>query len=287
MMLNSQLIINFAKLNRITNMRKSIFIVAAAVSLLAVVSCATDNKRKAEVISKENVEREVREFVYPLPTAFEVTEMLNRIEAAYMPAICNSLENHDKYMTEAKRAVNLGIYSADLCYANTYNQNAMVKDYMDVVKKLIDELDMTQAIDPELPSKMENNENNKEELTKLISDTFYDSYEYLNQNNRGPVSLLIVSGSWIEGLYISTHISEFTFENKEVVKILLTQKEPLMKLMELLNQYRTDDGILNVKAALTPLYEVYSKVDESSISEEQINNIRSSVAKIRESLVAF
>ncbi len=262
-------------------------IATAALAILALTNCATDKKRNAEVISKESVEQEVREFVYPLPTAFEVTEMLNRIEAAYMPTICNTKENYDKYMTESKRALNLGVYSADLCYANTYNQTVMVKEYMDVVKKIIDALDMTQAIDPELPSKMESNENNKEELTKLITDTFYDSYEYLNQNDRGPVSILIVAGSWIEGLYISTNISEFTFENKEIVKIILSQKEPLMKLMELLNEYRNDEGVLAVKTSLLPLYHIYSTVDESSISESQINAIRDAAMEVRSSIVAF
>ena len=158
-------------------MKRSIMIATAAMAMFAMTNCATDKSRKAEVISKESVEQEVREFVYPLPTAFEVTEMLNRIEAAYMPAICNAKENYDKYMIESKRALNLGVYSADLCYANTYNQSALVKEYMDVIKKVIDALDMTQAMDPELPSKMESNENNKEELTKIITDTFYDSYD--------------------------------------------------------------------------------------------------------------
>lgn len=268
-------------------MKRSIMIATAAMAMFAMTNCATDKSRKAEVISKESVEQEVREFVYPLPTAFEVTEMLNRIEAAYMPAICNAKENYDKYMTESKRALNLGVYSADLCYANTYNQSALVKEYMDVIKKVIDALDMTQAMDPELPSKMESNENNKEELTKIITDTFYDSYEYLNQNDRGPVSILIVAGSWIEGLYISTHISEFTFDNKEIVKILLSQKEPLLKLMELLNQYRNDEGVLGIKAQLTPLYEIYNGIDESSISEAQINAIRDTATKIRDAVVAY
>lgn len=268
-------------------MKKSIMMAALAMAVLGMTNCTTNNSRKAEVISKESVEQEVREFVYPLPTAFEITEMLNRIEAAYMPVICNSKENYDKYMTESKRALNLGVYSADLCYANTYNQSTLVKEYTDVVKKVIDALDMTQAIDPELPNKMESNENNKEELTKLITDAFYDSYEYLNKNDRGPVSILIVAGSWIEGLYISTHISEFTFENKEIVKILLSQKEPLLKLMELLNEYRNDEGVLVVKNSIEPLYNIYAGIDESSISENQVNAIRNTVTEIRDSIVKY
>jgi hypothetical protein len=76
-------------------------------------------------------------------------------------------------------------------------------------------------------------------------------------------------------------------KTKEIVKIILSQKEPLMKLMELLNEYRNDEGVLAVKTSLLPLYDIYSTVDESSISESQINAIRDAAMEVRSSIVAF
>src|SRR5690554_3843584 len=38
-----------------------------------------DSAESADTLEKARVEQDVREFVYPLPTSFEVTEMLNRI----------------------------------------------------------------------------------------------------------------------------------------------------------------------------------------------------------------
>lgn len=256
-------------------------------TLLAGCSCNQQSKQQQEIMSKQNVEENVREFVYPLPTAFEVTEMLNRIEAPYIQALCNEQQNFEKYLTESKRALNMGIYSADLCYASTYNQQQIVMDYISAIRQLIDALDITSAVDPELPSKIENNENNKEELTKLISESFYDVYDYLNRNNRGPVSLLIVTGSWVEGLYLTTQISENTFENKEMVKILMSQKEPLIKLMELLNKYQGVESIDSVKTSLTPLYDIYNSIAEGGISENQTLQIRSEISNIRSEIVKY
>ena len=65
-----------------------------------------------------------------------------------------------------------------------------------------------------------------------ITKTFYDTYEYLNNNGRGSVSVLVLAGSWVEALYISTHISEDTYNNVEMIKIIMEQKEPLNKLMD-------------------------------------------------------
>lgn len=175
----------------------------------------------------------------------------------------------------------MGVYSADLCYASTYNQQANVMDYTKAVRSLIDALDMTQAVDPELATKMEDAENNKEAMTELISNSFYDSYDYLNKHGRGPVSLMVVAGSWIEGLYIATHISDDTFDNKEMVKILLSQKEPLEKLVSLLDQNTANANIKELRSLLRPLSETYSKLDATSITEESMKTIKEQADAVR------
>ncbi len=253
---------------------EAVMLMACAASMVVTGCTVKGSQEKTGVMSKENVEENVREFVYPLPTAFEVTEMLNRIDAAYILDICNAKDNVDKYVTEAKRAMNMGVYSADLCYASTYNQQANVMEYTQTIRGLVDALDMTQAVDPELATKMEDNENNKEAMTELISNSFYDSYDYLNKHSRGPVSLMIVAGSWVEGLYIATHISDDTFDNKEMVKILLSQKEPLEKLVGLLDQNLGDSNIKELRALLEPLNAIYSKTDANSITEDSMQAIK-------------
>lgn len=256
-----------------------------AAAIVATGCSVSGSQDKTNVMSKQDVEQNVHEFVYPLPTAFEITEMLNRIDAAYILDICNPKENVDKYVTEAKRAINMGVYSADLCYASTYNQQSNVMDYTQTIRALIDALDMTRAVDPELASKMEDNENNREGMTELISNSFYDSYDYLNRNGRGPVSLMIVAGSWIEGLYIATHISQETFENKEMIKILQSQKEPLVKLVELLGKVEGEPNLSEISNDLQPLYKIYTSVDDNSLSEEQMNNIRKEIEIVRTKVV--
>ncbi len=256
-----------------------------AAAIVATGCSVSGSQDKTNVMSKQDVEQNVHEFVYPLPTAFEITEMLNRIDAAYILDICNPKENVDKYVTEAKRAINMGVYSADLCYASTYNQQSNVMDYTQTIRALIDALDMTRAVDPELASKMEDNENNREGMTELISNSFYDSYDYLNRNGRGPVSLMIVAGSWIEGLYIATHISQETFENKEMIKILQSQKEPLVKLVELLGKVEGEPNLSEISNDLQPLYKIYTSVDDNSLSEEQMNNIRKEIEIVRAKVV--
>lgn len=265
----------------------SIFLIA----LLALSACKmgrkspSDSTQPAEELKKEKVEQDVREFVYPLPTSFEITEILNRIGAAYILNLSNPTDNVKKYLTEKSKALNLGIYSADLSYASTYNQKQTTSDYMNVSKILIDALNISAAIDPDIVNKIESNQDNKEVLIDLITNTFYDTYEHLNKNGRSAVSMLILAGSWVEGLYIVTHISEDTYNNKEMVQIVMDQKSSLDKLVELMSVTKNDPAVAEVLVLLEPVQTIYNSADEGSITEKQLNDITSEVGKIRAKII--
>lgn len=263
----------------------SLVLVSAGMLVSAVSGCQCNGGQK-DTINKEKVEAGVREFVYPLPTSFEVTELLNRIEASYIIDLSNAPENADKYLTEKSKALNLGVYSADLSYASTYNQQQYIVDYMTASRKLVESLDMSAAVDPELPKKIEQNENNKDELIKLITESFYDTYDYLNKNDRASVSMLIIAGSFVEGLYIATNISDNTYNNKEMVKIVMTQKDPLMKLMELLEKYSATEYVRETIEDLKPLYNVFTSIEDGGITEVQLEQIKTEIKDLRSKMIS-
>ncbi len=270
---------------------KSVFpiLIAALVIVLTACSDSTNkNKSNSSVVNeikKDQVKTEVAEFVYPLPTAFEVTQMLNRIGASYILSLSNPAENAEKYFTEKSRALNLGVYSADLSYASTYNQKQITIDYMNASNKLIEELDFSDAIDENLPEKIEQAENDKDQMIELITNTFYNTYEFLNKTNRGSVSVLVLAGSWVEALYIAMHISEDTYNNVEMVKIVMDQKEPLQKLMDLIAEHASSEAVAETGTLLAPIHTLYQQLDEGSISQSQMEAIAGEVARIRAEIV--
>lgn len=244
-----------------------------------------DGPQDGAVLEKTTVEEKVREFVYPLPTAFEVTEMLNRIGAAYILTLSNPVSNVERYLTEKSKALNLGIYSADLSYASAYNQKQTVIEYMDVSKKLIDALNISGAISQDVIEQVEANQDNKDELVNIITNTFYDTYEYLNQANRGSVSLLVLAGTWVEGLYIVTHITENVYYNKEMVTIIMKQKASLDTLMELMQVAKDDPAVAETISELLPLYNTYLAVENDAITEAQVLFITKEIYRVRNKIV--
>lgn len=264
-----------------------IFAGAVITALILLGSCSGNSKKSGDDTSvivdlkKDQVKKEVKEFVYPLPTAFEVTNMLNKIGAAYILTLSNEIEAVDKYNTEKQRALNLGIYNADLSYASTYNQKQNALNYMKVSNKLIEQLGFGEAINAEKIKEIEAVEDNKEKMIELITNTFYDTYEYLNKTNRESIALLTVTGSWIEGLYIATHISEDTYNNPEMVKLVMEQKEPLNKLMSILEEVKENEDIAATMADLKNIHDIFNTLDNGSISQAQMEAITAEIFKLR------
>ncbi len=261
------------------------------VIILVASSCNSSKKKTKKTdavnIKKEDVETKVREYVYPLPTAFEIVQMLNDIEAAYIFDLSNSPLNADKYFTEKSMALNLGIYGGDLSYASTYNQKQETLDFIEASRKMLDGLNLQGAVEEDLPGKIEANQDNKEALVELITNSFYDTYDFLNRNDRASVSALVMAGAWVEGLYIATHISEETFHSKEMVKIVLKQKAPLLKLMEILAKYKDDTAVSETIESLSGMAKIYAGIENDAITEEQMKKIADESLKIRAQFIAL
>ena len=246
---------------------------------------AAIKKERFQPMVKEAIEKEVEEFISPLPSSFEITQMLNDIGISYILGLSNPTGNVDRYFTEKSKALNLGVYGADLAYASTYHMKQDVMLYLEATKKLTDELQISSAFNESLVESIEKQLDDKEELVRIISDSFNETYDFLNRNGKASLSLLVVGGSWIEGLFLTTHVSANVYHNYDIVKIIHEQKEPLEQLLTVLEEYQEEQIIREFIDDLQPLKEVYNSI-EDTLTEEQVNAISSAVETLREKIIA-
>jgi len=245
---------------------------------------AENKKERFQPMVKDAIEKEVEEFIAPLPSSFEVTQMLNDIGISYILGISNSVNNVDRYFTERSKALNLGVYGADLAYASTYHMKQEVMLYLEATKKLTDELQISSAFNETLVESIEKQLDDKEELIQIITNSFNDTYDFLNRNGKASLSLLVIGGSWIEGLFLTTHVSANVYHNYNIVKIIHEQKEPLEQLINLLEEYQAEQIIQEFIDDLTPLKEIYDSIGDT-LTEEQVNDISSAVETLREEII--
>jgi hypothetical protein len=211
--------------------------------------------------------------------------MLNKAGASYIISLNNPVENVDKYFTEKSKAINLGVYGANLSYASTYQMKQETMNYLNVSKKLIDDLQISTAFNMQFAQRVEQNIDNKDSLIHIISNSFYDTYQFLNNQGKDNLSLLVMAGSWIEGVYITSQIAIISKDNSDFLKILADQYEPLNTLLDLMEPASSDEAISEVAEMLKPLSEVYKEFTGETITNDQFETINNLITKIRSQII--
>jgi hypothetical protein len=201
------------------------YIVAIAI-ISSLFACNNGAKSDAEDVDAAAIESKnnVSKVFYAVPSPSELSAMIKATGANYNKNMLNAPANEPKYTSIIKKAMNLGVYGADLSYTSTFDQTQESMVYMGVCKKLADGLGITGAINENTVKRMEKNLNNKDSLLKIISDTYLETDIYLKNNDRAGVSALVVAGGWIEGLFISVNIAAQNASNKMIVKRIAEQK---------------------------------------------------------------
>ena len=272
--------------------KKIVYAISILVIIMAVVfSSCKGTKKSAEQdqvvsdsLNKTLLATEVGEVLYPLPTPFEMTKMLNDIGATYSVKNLNSPSSVEKYFRESQKAVNLGIYGADLAYVSTYQQQQDIQVYLNAIKTLADQLGITYDYSKLLSDEYKEKFNNKDSLTKIVTNTIYDTYNYLDQKSNPDMAVTMVAGMWVELMYIGTNISQDSYNYTGLVNIISKQKASYEKVMELLSGRNANADIKGLETKLQALKPVFDKV-EAGLSEADYNLILQTIKSVRSSLV--
>jgi hypothetical protein len=230
------------------------------------------------------IENQIETNVYPLPTSAEVIKMLTELEVGYIIGISNPVQNSKKYFSSSTRAINVGVFGADLSYATLYNIQQEVINYMDAIRSLANELNMSKIYNEELYTKIKQNFDNKDELVKILTSAFNDTYAYLNDNDQQPLALLVVGGAWVEGMYLTTHVSEAAYQVAGISKVLLEQKKSFDLFLEITKPYANDPSVSDFVKLLDPVKKVYEGIG-TSLTEQNIKDITKVIVGVRNQIV--
>lgn len=206
-------------MNKLKNLSiAKLSIIIAAISIFAVGCSNQGQTDQNNVDTTLSVTDQAEKLIYPLPTPLEITNMLNKAGASYIIGIANRPENVDKYFTESAKALNLGVYGADLSYSATYGMSQETMNFFLCTKKLRDGLDIQSAENENLANRIETNIDKRDSIYNILTSSFTTTFGYLNNNNKGAVAVLVLAGGWIEGLYLSTELAGMIEKNSEILQ---------------------------------------------------------------------
>jgi hypothetical protein len=276
-------------------MKKAIIVLILPLMIFGIVgltSCGNRSSKQSKGKESEaQIKSEVDTFkkaiiknVYPLPTSAQVIKLLTEMEVGYQIGVTNPAENVKKYYTNKTRAVAVGIYGADLSYVTLYNIMQEVTKYMDVLKGLANELNLSQIYKPALYDSIKANFDNKDKLVAVLTNAFNETYSYMTENDQQSLALLVVGGGWVEGMYLTCLVNDAAYQDARFSKVLLDQKKSFELYLDLTKPYSDDPAIKEMLKNMEPVKKVYDGLG-TSLTLNNIKDITKAISTVRAKII--
>ncbi|GAB1445412.1 MAG: hypothetical protein KF860_01180 [Cyclobacteriaceae bacterium] len=256
--------------------------------------------------AQESLQEQIQDVVYNIPSPSEIPYLLEATGAEYNQSLINSKQKVDQYGTISdKAALNLGVYAADIGYLSSYGKTQEAIDYLNVCKKLADNLGVIGSFDMEVLKSFESNIGNKDSLARILNRSIQKSDDYLRGDSRTKLAALILTGSFAEGLYISTGLIKSYPKNilpddsrnlilTPIMRVVLEQEksvDELLKMLSSIDQAEPVGGLVTDLTALKASYRALN-IDEQIknnradlvLTDKNLEEITTIVAKIRNSI---
>ena len=205
-------------------------------------------------------EEVMQDIVQNISSPVEMAAMIKELGVPYSNRYISPTDRVGNLTTSYQQALNLGIYAADLGYLNMNNKTSDVIDYLTAIKTLSDAIKVGQFFDFTTLKRLATNSKNLDSLMYISVHSFNEMDKYLHSNNRTNLSALIVTGVWIEGLYLGTQVYEIS-PNQQLAERIGEQKLTLDQLVLILDKYQQDKQYANLLVELGKIKDLFQAVN--------------------------
>ena len=219
---------------------------------------------EVEAKTEEKVDRveQIENIVYNIPSPTETVSILQKAGAKYVFDFPNDPQNVDDYQTTTKKALNMGVYGADLTYASVFNKSTETSFFLTCVTKLGRKLNVEQVFNEDVNERIQDNVDNRDSMQVIVNEVFWELDAYLKEQGRENVSTLIVVGGWIESLYIASQFVKLNPDNEEMKQRIAEQKYSLDNLIGLIKSNGNKVGVEDILQSLEELKELFDQIKE-------------------------
>ena len=265
----------------------SLLLLFIVISLFLYCNPGTEDESTVITGEIETEEQLAGNVMYSVPAPSDMAGLLiDNPNLIFNPEFLNPISNHQRYNTNKKLALNLGVYIADLSYAGYFEQNQFSKEYFDITKRISEELGITNAIGEKNAKTIIEQKPDKEQLIRIINETFMNTDAYLLENKRHDVMAMILVGGWIEAQYIATAYTDCkTDKHPDLTQSILDQAISIDIMKRMLEQAEQDVDLSDLKTDFKNIEKLYSKMGDKP-SEDDFKEFCELIKTIRNKYTA-
>ena len=194
-----------------------------------------------------------------IPSPLEIAMVIRQSGTGFNESLLNRQDNSSFYTTDQSKAMSIGLYSGDLGYINIYEKSFLTVNYLNTIKKLADDINIGQFFDFATIKRLASNNNKMDSLIYLSTMNFNNMDKFLRSQKRSNMSILMVTGTWTEGLYIATQNYRGN-KNKEIMEWIGYQKIIVDQLLLGLSAYKNDLFFQKMISDMNQLKGLYDNV---------------------------
>jgi len=208
-------------------------------------------------------------------------QILSKQTNLYDETVLNNIKKVHEYESSKSKALNLGVYGADLNAIIHFNQIPVSFKYLICAKQLADQIGVSMAFNKNAVDKFNGNVDQKDTLINIVSSAYDVIKKYLRNDDQFEMATLVMTGSWVENMHLTLNLVS-TFQNEsEKSTILLNianQKEYLENLISLLTLLNEDNDVV-----IVDLIESLKGIDVVFNNVKSFSN-KADFAKIKEKI---
>jgi hypothetical protein len=230
------------------------------------------------------------------PSPVELAKNYKKTGIQFIPGLTNPASDYERYITNTKKSLNFGVYSADLSYCILNNQGQGASEYFMVIQSISNSIGLSEIFRYELIlTNFNSSLGNKDSMSRIVNGIQKDLDKTLRANGTQDRAILFYTGAWIESAYIAINAKK-NFSNSVdtgMVSEITSQVEMLEDiLIEFDKMEDKNQEIIDLQNKLLQFKEMSSSIRFKSFGDSVVLNlmdlqkIRNKVEEIRAYVVS-
>jgi len=214
-------------------------------------------------VSKEEIDELIQSFPSPIETSMIIQNSGNKFNSELLLPT----KKLDRFVSSYDKAMAMGAFGGDMGYINIYGKSFVAAEFLAAIRLLSVGLEIDRFFDFEDMIRMAKSSSNIDSLQRMSTESFNSMEKYLREKGRNELSVLIVFGTWLEGAYIISYITNNDMST-EMMNRVAEQKGSIEKINEILVANSEDAYFSKLSNLIKPLNSLYEQVKIEVIMRE-------------------
>jgi hypothetical protein len=205
-----------------------------------------------------------KSFIYLFPAPGEILDRFYNADLQYIEGLLHDPGVSDTYLSARDKGLNLGVYLTDMAYAALFSRNSEAADYLEVIRKLSGDLNVSTSTFESLIERARENMGHRDSLVTISNEVFFNMVEFLEGSGQENIVAIISSGAYVESMYLALNSVDEYNEHDPIIRQITELKYPMENLMSHAESVSEDPNVQSILKFVKELNQLFSELETTA-----------------------